>query len=180
VCSSDLNWSIDYELRDLRSFFHDAKVMVGLETAWDNLRKASADVLQLSTDYTGQTQTHPLGDILLSNGLTVEGSVELPFDKLTEMTGIPVMVLENQAGQGTGLGPLHAAVLRMNGTSDVFLSAWAADRRASKFFSEYFYTHLANGLAPGDAYRQALLNLIRTREVSHQHAWGQFFHYGIG
>ena len=174
------NWSIDYELRDLRSFFHDARVMVGLETAWDNLRKSSADVLQLSTDYVNQSRTRPLGDIVLSNGLTVEGSVEVRFDKLTEMTGIPVMVLSNQAALGTGLGSLHAAVLRMNGTSDVFLTAWSADRRASKFFSEFFYTHLANGLAPGDAYRQALLNLIRTREVSHQHAWGQFFHYGIG
>jgi CHAT domain-containing protein len=154
--------------------------MVGLETAWDNLRKSSADVLQLSTDYVNQSRTRPLGDIVLSNGLTVEGSVEVRFDKLTEMTGIPVMVLSNQAALGTGLGSLHAAVLRMNGTSDVFLTAWSADRRASKFFSEFFYTHLANGLAPGDAYRQALLNLIRTREVSHQHAWGQFFHYGIG
>jgi hypothetical protein len=68
----------------------------------------------------------------------------------------------------------------MNGTSDIFLNAWYADRKAAKFFSEYFYSNMANGLAPGDAYRQALLNLIRTREVSHPRSWGQFFHYGVG
>jgi CHAT domain-containing protein len=68
----------------------------------------------------------------------------------------------------------------MNGVSDVFLNEWSADRKASKFLSEYFFTNLANGLAPGDAYRQALLNLIRSREVGHPHSWAQFFHFGIG
>jgi CHAT domain-containing protein len=71
-------------------------------------------------------------------------------------------------------------LLRINGTSDVFLNAWFSDRKAAKFFSEFFYTHLANGLAPGDAYRQALLNLIRTKDVNHPHSWGQFFHFGVG
>jgi len=174
------DWSVDYELRDLRSFFRETKVMIGLETTWDNVRSTTADVLQLSTEFLGQSRTHPLGELVLSNGLTVEGAVRVRFDKLSEMTGIPVVVLSNLRGQGEGLNTLHAALLRLNGTSDVFLNAWFADRRAAKFFSEYFYTHLANGLAPGDAYRQALLSLIRSREVSHQRAWGQFFHYGIG
>jgi hypothetical protein len=68
----------------------------------------------------------------------------------------------------------------MNGTSDVFLNAWSADRKTAKFFSELFYTNLAVGLAPGDAYRQAILNLISTREVGHPRSWGQFFHFGVG
>ena len=71
-------------------------------------------------------------------------------------------------------------LLRVNGTSDVFLNTWYADRKAAKFFSEFFYTHLSNGLAPGDAYRQALLNLIQTKDVNHPHSWGQFFHFGVG
>jgi CHAT domain-containing protein len=71
-------------------------------------------------------------------------------------------------------------LLRVNGTSDIFLNRWTADRKASKFFSEFFFTHLSNGLAPGDAYRQALLNLIRTPDVSHPRSWAQFFHFGIG
>jgi tetratricopeptide (TPR) repeat protein len=174
------DWSVDYELRDLRSFFRETKVMIGLETTWDNVRSTSADVLQLSTEFVGQSRIHPLGELVLSNGLTVEGSVRVRFEKLSEMSGIPVVMLSNQRGQGTELRTLHAALLRMNGTSDVFFNAWYADRRPAKFFSEYFYTHLANGLAPGDAYRQALLSLIRSREVSHQRAWGQFFHFGIG
>jgi CHAT domain-containing protein len=70
--------------------------------------------------------------------------------------------------------------LRMNGTSDVFLNAWYGDRKAAKIYSEAFYTQLANGLAPGDAYRQAVLSLLHNRETSHPRFWGQFFHYGIG
>jgi len=174
------NWSVDYELRDIRSFFKGARIMVGLETSWDNLKSIKADVLQISTDITPRNVEFPLGNIILSNGLMVEQSAAIPFEKLSELEAVPTMVLSNHYGQGMGLSAEHALLLRINGTPDVFLNEWSADRKAAKFFSEYFFTHLANGLAPGDAYRQALLNLIRTREVSHQRSWGQFFHFGIG
>jgi hypothetical protein len=156
------NWSVDYELRDIRSFFKGATVMVGLETSWDNLKSVNADILQISTEFSRQQST------------------TVPFEKLSELEAIPVIILSNYYGQGEGLSAEHALLLRLNGTSDIFLNAWLADRKAAKFFSEYFFTHLANGLAPGDAYRQALLNLIRIREVSHPRSWGQFFHFGIG
>ncbi len=174
------NWSIDYELRDIRSFFKGATVYIGLETSWDNVRSAVGDVLQLSTEFSDGAGSSPLGEIKLSNGLTVEESSSVPFEKLAELESIPVIVLSNQYGQGVGLSGDHATLLRVNGTSDVFLNAWFADRKASKFFSEYFFTSLANGLAPGDAYRQALLNMIRMREVAHPRSWGQFFHFGVG
>jgi tetratricopeptide (TPR) repeat protein len=174
------NWSVDYELRDIRSFFKGARVMVGLETSWDNLKSVKADILQISTEFSRQNAEFPLGNFILSNGLMVEESTAVPFEKLTELEAIPVITLSNHYGQGVGLSAEHALLLRLNGTSDVFFNAWSADRKAAKFFSEYFFTHLANGLAPGDAYRQALLNLIRTREVSHPRSWGQFFHFGVG
>jgi hypothetical protein len=93
-----------------------------------------------------------------------------------------VFLLSNRSTQ-SALSARQAMLLRINGVTDVFLNAWIADRKAAKFFSQYFFTQLANGLAPGDAYRQALLNMIRerdVREVRHQRSWGQFFHYGIG
>jgi CHAT domain-containing protein len=174
------NWSVDYELRDIRSFFKGARVMVGLETSWDNLKSIKADILQISTEFSQRSTEYPLGKFILSNGLIVEQSTAIPFEKLTELEAIPVIALSNYYGQSIGLSAEHALLLRLNGTPDVFFNAWSADRKAAKFFSEYFFTHLANGLAPGDAYRQALLNLIRIREVSHPRSWGQFFHFGIG
>jgi hypothetical protein len=177
---SGKNWSVDYELRDIRSFFKSAKVLVGLETSWDNLKSVKADILEISTDFSQRNAEFPLGNFILSNGLMVEQVTTVPFEKLTELEAIPVISLSNHYGQGIGLSAEHALLLRLNGTSDIFFNAWSADRKAAKFFSEYFFAHLANGLAPGDAYRQALLNLIRTREVNHPRSWGQFFHYGVG
>ena len=174
------NWSVDYELRDIRSFFKGAKVLVGLETSWDNLKSIKADILQISTEFTQRNVELPLGNFILSDGLMVEQSTTIPFEKLAELEAIPVITLSNHYGQGIGLSAEHALLLHINGTPDIFLNAWSADRKAAKFFSEYFFTHLANGLAPGDAYRQALLNLIRTREVNHPRSWGQFFHFGVG
>jgi tetratricopeptide (TPR) repeat protein len=174
------NWSVDYELRDIRSFFKGARVMVGLETSWDNLKSIKADILQISTEFSQPNVEFPLGTFVLSNGLMVEQSTAIPFEKLAELDATPVLALSNHYGQGVGISAEHALLLHLNGTPDVFFNAWSADRKAAKFFSEYFFTHLANGLAPGDAYRQALLNLIRTREVSHPRSWGQFFHFGVG
>ena len=177
---SGKNWSIDYELRDIRSFFKEATIFIGKEASWDNLKGVKADVLQISTDFLLGEGESPLGVLALAKDQTPEEIAKIPFDQLTQIQSSPIVLLSNQYGQGLGLSSIHALVLRINGSSDVFLNAWFSDRKTAKFFSEFFYTHLANGLAPGDAYRQALLNLIRTREVSHPHSWGQFFHFGLG
>ncbi len=174
------NWEVDYELRDVRSFFKGASIMVGLEASWDNLKSVKADILQLSTEFTRGTVELPLGTFTLSNGLMVEQSVPIPFEKISELSTVSVAILSNYYGQGYGLSAKHALFLRLNGVSDVFFNGWLADRKATKFFSEYFYTYLSNGLAPGDAYRQALLNLIRIREISQPRSWAQFFHFGVG
>jgi CHAT domain-containing protein len=174
------NWSIDYELRDIRSFFKEATIYIGKEATWENLKDVKADVLQISSDFLMGEGDSPLGVVGLANIQNPDEVAKTPFEQLTQIQAPPLIILSNQYGQGLGLSTIHALVLRMNGTSDVFLNAWFSERKATKFFSEFFYTHLANGLAPGDAYRQALLNLIRTRDVSHPHSWGQFFHFGIG
>jgi tetratricopeptide (TPR) repeat protein len=174
------NWSIDYELRDIRSFFKEASVLLGFEATFTNLKVNRSDILQIATDYKNDPGNAPFGSVAFSDGETLEESIDVPFENLTQLSASPVIILSNTFGQGTGLTPLHASLLRVNGTSDVFYNAWGAERKAAKFFSEFFYTQLANGLAPGDAYRQALLNLIRTSDVNHPFAWGQFFHYGIG
>lgn len=174
------DWSIDYELRDVRSFFRDADVYTGLEATWGNLTALRGQVLQLSTEFRSDMFGMPYGSVAFSDGETVGQSIVLPFARLSELPVYPVMILSNHYGEGLGLDPAHAYFLRMNGVADVFLNAWSADRKAAKFFSEYLYTHLANGLAPGDAYRQALLGIIKMREIQHPHAWGQFFHFGLG
>ena len=174
------NWSIDYELRDIRSFFKEATIYIGKEATWGNLKDVKADVLQISSDFLMGEGDSPLGVVGLTNIQNPDEVAKTPFEQLTQIQAPPLIFLSNQYGQGVGLSTIHALVLRMNGTSDVFLNAWFSDRKATKFFSEFFYTHIANGLAPGDAYRQALLNLIRTRDVNHPHSWGQFFHFGVG
>jgi tetratricopeptide (TPR) repeat protein len=174
------NWSIDYELRDIRSFYKEAVILIGLEASWDRLETERGDVLQLATEFNGSRAEGMLGSLSLSDGETVGEALRTPFEQLTELPAYPVVLLSNQQGQGVGFTAAHAMLLRIHGTSDVFLNAWFADRKAAKFFSEFFFTHLSNGLAPGDAYRQAILNLIRTKDVNHPRSWGKFFHYGVG
>jgi CHAT domain-containing protein len=172
------NWSVDYELRDIRSFFRSADVFIGQEATWQNISSSKPDLLQISSEF--QKGFDLCGTFTVSEGGVSEQTREAAFLSLLELEAPPVVLLTNQSGSGQELGPDHALLLRMNGTSDVFLNRWIADRKAAKFFSEFFFTHLSNGLAPGDAYRQALLNLIQTRENAHPRSWAQFFHFGTG
>ncbi|MCI0708214.1 MAG: CHAT domain-containing tetratricopeptide repeat protein [Ignavibacteriae bacterium] len=174
------NWSIDYELRDVRSFYRNAKIFIGLEASWKNLTETRGDIVQLSTEFGKMLATQPLGMFVLSGGETVGETREIAFERLTDIPAFPVVFCSNQLVEGEGLSAANALLLRINGTSDVFLNSWYADRKAAKFFSEYFYTHLSNGLAVGDAYRQALLNMIRNKDINHPRSWAQFFHYGTG
>jgi hypothetical protein len=143
-----------------------------------NLKAVNADLLQLATEFSSGAGV--FGTMMLASGESSEGSDVVPFDELVRVAPPPVIMLTNLSGPEGVLGPRQAWLLRLNGTSDVFLNSWVADRKAAKFFSEYFYTHLSNGLAPGDAYRQALLNLIRTSGLGHPRSWAQFFHFGVG
>ncbi len=172
------DWSIDYELRDLRSFFKDAAIFTGLEATWTRLKNASPDLLILVTEFRNPAPDLSFGSMGLSDGVT-SGELEFfPFERLDELRPVPALVLSNHHEGGRGLRPDHANVLRLRGTPEVYLNAWPADRKAAKFFSEFFVTHIANGLIPPEAYRQALLNLVRIREVQHPRSWGQFFFFG--
>lgn len=172
------DWSIDYELRDLRSFFKDAAIFTGLEATWSRLKTASPDLLFLSTEFLNSVPDISLGSIGLSDGVTSGELVYVPFARVVELRAASAVVLSNHHEGGAGLRPDHANLMRLRGNPDVFLNAWPADRKAAKFFSEFFVTHIANGLRPAEAYRQALLNLIRIREVHHPRSWGQFFYFG--
>ena len=175
---SGKNWSVDYELRDIRSFFRNADVYTGRDASWENMNRTQPDLLQISSEFLPSLTT--FGSFVVSEGEATDQTRLVPFEQLLDLEAPPVVLLTNQSGGQYGLGPQHAVLLRMNGTSDVFLNRWIADRKAAKFFSEYFFTHLSGGLAPGDAYRQALLNLIQTREHAHPRSWAQFFHFGTG
>ncbi|MBI3587379.1 MAG: tetratricopeptide repeat protein, partial [Ignavibacteriales bacterium] len=83
------NWSIDYELRDIRSFFKEAKVLISREASWEKLRAAKADVLHLSTEFLMDEGRSVLGAIALSNGQTGGETVKVSFEKLSELLAAP-------------------------------------------------------------------------------------------
>lgn len=175
---SGKNWSVDYELRDIRSFYRLADVSIGRDATWEALRAKRPDLLQLATSFGPGLPA--FGTFVAADSGRADATVDVPYVRLTEVQPPPVVILTDDRGEAGGLQPTHAMLLRINGTSDVFLNRWTADRKAAKFFSEFFFTHLSNGLAPGDAYRQSLLNLIHTRDVNHPRSWAQFFHFGVG
>ena len=172
------NWPLDFELRDIRSFFRNATVSVSQNANTRQLFGAEGDVLQLSTDFTTDTLFPGQSSFVLSSGSITDPNAHVPVGAFMLLHPFPIVYLSDQQASGSELSPLHAAVLMMNGTSSVILSLKPTEPKASKFFSERFYSVLAKGDGVNEAYRSAVATMSASRNFSAPYQWAQFFKFG--
>ncbi|HCV42932.1 MAG TPA: hypothetical protein DGH68_05575, partial [Bacteroidetes bacterium] len=65
-----------------------------------------------------------------------------------------------------------------NGSSSVIVNNYPSSRKAKKMFGEIFYTTLLAGRTTEDAYRQALLDMIKNKEYAAVYVWSPFSLWG--
>ncbi|MGA7159437.1 MAG: CHAT domain-containing protein [Bacteroidota bacterium] len=172
------NWPLDFELRDVRSFFREATVLVSQNANEKQLFDSFGDVLQLSTDFATDSLFPGRSTFVLSSGSITAPDAYIPIASLLRLHPFPVVYLSDQREFASGLTPMHAALLMMNGSSDVILTMKPTESKASKFFSERFYSSLAKGSNVNDAYRSALVAMSKSPVFSQPYQWSQFFEFG--
>jgi len=172
------NWPLDFELRDIRSFFRGATVSVSQNANKDRLFESTGDVLQLSTDFTTDTLFPGRSTFVLSSGSITDPDAHIPVADLVRLHPFPIVYLSDERSSESGLTPLHAALLMMNGTSNVILTFKPVESKAGKLFSEKFYSALANGSNVNDAFRSATGAMSSSQEFGAPYEWSQFFRYG--
>ncbi len=117
------------------------------------LFESFGDVLQLSTDFVTDTLFPGRSTFVLSSGSITDPNANIPVADFLRLHPYPVVYLSNQQSATRGLTPMHAALLMMNGTSNIILTMRPSESKENKFFSEKFYSALAKGSNVNDAYR---------------------------
>ncbi|HTX19240.1 MAG TPA: tetratricopeptide repeat protein [Bacteroidota bacterium] len=172
------DWPLDFELRDIRSFFRGATVSVSQNANERQLFGSEGDVLQLSTDFVTDTVFPGRSAFVLSNGSITNPDALVPVGNFLRLPDYPVVYLSDERRDESGLRPFHAALLLMNGASDVILAMRPTEPKAAKFFSEKFYSGLAKGSGVSDAYRAAVVAMSTTPAFAPPYEWSQIFRFG--
>ncbi len=172
------DWPLDFELRDIRSFFRETTVFVSQNANEKQLFDSFGDVLQLSTEFSTDTLFPGRSTFVLSSGSITNPDADIPVADFLRLHPFPVVYLSDQQSAIPGLTPMHAALMMMNGSSTVILEMRPSEPKADKFFSEKFYTALARGSNANDAYRSALLAMAKSPNFSAPYQWSQYFRFG--
>jgi tetratricopeptide (TPR) repeat protein len=172
------NWPLDFELRDIRSFFREASVSVSQNASDKQLFESFGDVLQLSTDFATDTLFPDRSSFVLSSGSITDPGFHVPVADLLRLHPFPIVYLSDQQPSGSGITPLYATLLMVNGSSHIIVNMKPSEAKVNKFFSEKFYSTLAKGGSVNDAYRTALVTLSKSRNFSAPYQWSQFFKFG--
>lgn len=171
------NWDVEYELRDVRYFFKDARMLFGRDAVMDTLRTLRTDVFHLAADVQIGIKAPLLGALILSDGVSRNGNRRVPLASLTGLPPNRLVIISNLSSLPRALHPGLPFVFAANGSEGMIINAVLPLRGAKKVFNEYFYTALQTGASPAEACRTAQLQMIGDKDVSGQHHWAPFLYW---
>jgi CHAT domain-containing protein len=172
------SWDVEYELKDIRSFYEKAKMIFNTTATLDHLAGAQYDVLHVGAEFAVSTNVPNNSVIILSDGTTPDGLREVPLGDLLAVPVPPVLVFSNITPKAGGLARYVPMAFLANGTQTVVATVWQGERKAKKYFGEVFYTSLMAGVPSGQAYQQAMVALTKRDEFAQLHRWGLYYRYG--
>ncbi len=172
------NWDVEYELKDIRSFYDKARMLFDTAATVIRLSQLSADVVHIAAEFSLAASGPDRSGVFLSDGLTPFGQSRVPLGTLAALPPPQTLLLSSISATPGVLNRYVPALFLANGTRTVIATMWRGDRKAKRYFGEIFYTNLMTGLPAGDAYRSAALALVKKGEYAAQQRWGLYFQYG--
>ncbi len=172
------NWDVEYELRDIRSFFEDAGMIFNQQATLSAIEDTMSDVLHLGADFSLDTDYPDNTTCVLSNGKSLYSPDYIPVGKMLRIPNPQVLILSNISADGGMLRRYVPLTFLTNGTPTVIATMWRGDRRAKRAFGESFYTALKEGKPVADAFHGAVKGLISQPEFSKPHRWGLYYYFG--
>lgn len=168
------SWDVEYELRDVRAFYKDARLCFGRNAVADTLRKRRADLLHLAVEIQLSKQRPVFGGVLLSDGQSSTGITRLPLGELPALPRSGAVLVSNLAMHMPTLDRSIPYALRSTGSGVVILNVFPATRKAKKDFGEAFYTALQGGASVPAAYRKTQQEMIGRKETAAPTMWAAF------
>ncbi|MBI4546358.1 MAG: CHAT domain-containing protein [Ignavibacteriae bacterium] len=172
------NWDVEYELKDIRGFYTEAKLLFGTSASLDQLAKSNYDLLHIAAEFTLDARRANNSVMQLSDGKTPFGLREATLKELLTVSMPPSMIISNISAMPGGLWRYVPMALLASGTRTLILTMWQGERKSKKYFGEIFYTNVMTGVPSGEAYQQAIVAMATKSEFSQPHRWGLYFRYG--
>jgi len=169
---------VEYELKDIRGFFDNARMYFGPKATLNHLLDTARDVVHIAAEFQFDGNVPNNSVLLLADRKDPFGLHRVPLGELAAIPRPQAIVfsdISQHPGGMTHYGPL---LFLANGTKTVVASLWQADRKAKKYFGEGFYTALLAGVSASDAYQHAVEGMIKQPEFYQLQRWGLFYQYG--
>lgn len=170
------DWDIDYEIRDIRGIYNNARLYLEANATIERLKEERGDILHFASEFFYQPKFPEHSHF----SLTQDGSIAVRRFELKHLTGLhpfPNAVLYNSGDVVEGLSVIHPYLLYLNGSRSIIVNHWKREPRPAKWFNENVYSNLSIEYSFVDAYHEAQKTLISTPEYSHPHFWSSFFLY---
>jgi hypothetical protein len=173
------SWDVEYELRDIRAFYKDARLYFGNQASLPSLRREHGDVLHLALDLRFSAEAPGNSITLLSDGVTPGTTRDVLWSDFLSTPAFQTVIVSNLRADSTHPDSFLPAIFLVNGSSSVILNMRPASRKAKKFFGEIFYTTLLAGKSSEEGYRQAMLEMIKNKDYASPFNWGPFLRWGM-
>lgn len=175
--SQDSRWGLEFELRDIRSFFRNAQVLVNQAATTQRLTTTSGEILQLSSTF--QKNEHNEFTVTLSDGSSSLIGANAPISIFTSCHPFYVVYLADVQTTRNTIATEHSLLWMLNGTAAVIATEFPLTQRMSRTFGENFYSSLSAHFLPYNSYRQAMLQLAAQKEFSDNLRFASYFFYGF-
>jgi CHAT domain-containing protein len=176
--SGGTRWDVEYELRDIRAFYKDARLFFNQQATLKTLQKERGKLLHLAAAFHESERTEGNAYVVLSDGKGINSMRRVLLGELCTIVPFPTVIISDVGKTAPRLDPLQPLLFLMNGSGTVILNGFATTRKAKKYFGEMFYTARLAGQTSQAAFRQAQLAMIKNAEYSSPFLWGGFFLWG--
>lgn len=175
--SPDARWGLEFELRDIRSFFKNSTVLVKQSATLQNLASATGELLHIASLF----DSTPDGEhsIILSDGGPSVLGTNVPVSKFASLTPFPFVYLADINAKSNSITMEHSAMWLMNGTQSLVVNELPITPRLSRAFNEEVYSKYSSTFSPYSAYRQAMIQLSKQKEFSDGMSYAAYFYYGL-
>jgi tetratricopeptide (TPR) repeat protein len=168
-------WDVEYELRDIRAFYKEARLYFGKQAAIGALSRETSQLLHVAAQLVVNRRHPENAAIVLSDGKSQTFPDEVPVGHLLALPATPAVVVSNLSPGGTFYHTGIPLLLAFNGTGATVMNGFVPLRKSKKYFNEVFYTNLVNGVSVAGAFRAVQLDMIRTPSYQSPLVWSQFF-----
>jgi tetratricopeptide (TPR) repeat protein/CHAT domain-containing protein len=172
------NWDVEYELKDIRSFFDKAPMFFDTAATLSHLRETSYDLLHMALEFSLDRSVPDNSRVMLADGRTSYGTRSVSLGELIDIPVPEILVFSNISNVPGGLQRYAPLLFLANGSSTVIASMWQGDRRAKKAFGEGFYTNLYMGSIASDAYFKSIVAMTKREDLVHVQRWGLYYQFG--